>query len=209
MAGTRALFTSIGASALLVVAAALSLLTVSAVFAFGGWSDSPVEVLRSEALVLAPQPPAGGDTPVAVKTASAEPLVFARPQPRPQRSDAASAGDGPTRARPARQPDTRKPDPPTSTPGLNPAVPRPVATPRPQTTAAAGPPTVGDNVRKVGDDVASGVQGTGTALAQVTAPLLPPISAAVQQVFNAVAALLSQTTAGLGGALDALLPPKK
>ena len=53
MSGTRALFASIGASVFLVAAAALSLLAVSAVFAFGGWSDPVAESGRQTALVLA------------------------------------------------------------------------------------------------------------------------------------------------------------
>src|SRR5688500_1164306 len=53
MSGTRALFASIGASVLLVAAAALSRLAVSAVFAFGGWSDPVAESGQQTALVLA------------------------------------------------------------------------------------------------------------------------------------------------------------
>ena len=53
MSGTRALFTSIGVSFSLVAAAALSLLAVSAVFAFGGWSDPVVEPINQAAIVLA------------------------------------------------------------------------------------------------------------------------------------------------------------
>ena len=52
MSGTRALFASIGASVSLVAAAALSLLAVSAVFAFGGWSTPVAESARQSALVL-------------------------------------------------------------------------------------------------------------------------------------------------------------
>ena len=52
MSGTRALFASIGASVSLVAAAALSLLAVSAVFAFGGWSAPVAESARQSALVL-------------------------------------------------------------------------------------------------------------------------------------------------------------
>jgi hypothetical protein len=64
-------------------------------------------------------------------------------------------------------------------------------------------------VRKVGDSLSSVVQSTGTALANATQPLAPPVSAAVQQVLNLVAEIVRRTTDGLGNTLDALLPPKR
>src|ERR1700709_2649020 len=59
MSGTRALFTSIGASVLLVAAAALSLLAVSAVFAFRGWSHPRAASGDQQALQLAVDTGAG------------------------------------------------------------------------------------------------------------------------------------------------------
>ncbi|MDP2711864.1 MAG: hypothetical protein Q8O56_11655, partial [Solirubrobacteraceae bacterium] len=57
----------------LVAAAALSLLAVSAVFAFGGWSDPVAESVRQSALVI------GADDAQA-RTAERAPIVLA---PRP------------------------------------------------------------------------------------------------------------------------------
>jgi len=65
-------------------------------------------------------------------------------------------------------------------------------------------PATGDGVRRVGDDLSSTAHSTGQALADVTAPLSPPVSAAVQKVLDLVAALLRRTTNGLGGTLDKL-----
>jgi hypothetical protein len=211
MAGTRALFASLGASAALVAAAALSLLTVSVVFAFGGWTDPPSASLRGTQLIFAPPVPEsnGRDGRASLQTASARPIVADDPMPRHKPAAApAPREDHAKIVRAAGTPVTRKPAAPTPTPGLDAAKPRPAA-PAPPPAVATARKGSGDGVRKVGDDLSSTVQGTGNALAQATAPLAAPISTAVQEVFNAVAALLTQTTQGLGAALDALLPPKK
>ena len=63
-------------------------------------------------------------------------------------------------------------------------------------------------MRKVGESLSSTVQNTGNALAEVTQPLAPPVSAAVQQVLNVVAEIVRRTTGGLSGTLDTLLPKK-
>jgi hypothetical protein len=59
-------------------------------------------------------------------------------------------------------------------------------------------------VRRLGDDLSSVAQNTGKALSDVTAPLAPPVSSAVQKVLDAVAEVLQRTTNGLGGTLDKL-----
>lgn len=202
MAGTRALFASIGASVALVAAAAMSLLAVSAVFAFGGWSDAPSSTVKTPALVVSGatlrQPGAGAHA----RTAAGPIVVAAR---RTKRAGSRRRAQAPRRVRPAeRLVTTRPPGGATSTPGLSPPVVRP---------AAPSPPAVvkkrtGDGVRKVGDGLSATVQGTGAALSDVTKPLAPPISSAVKKVVDAVAALLSNTTNGLAGVLDKLLPPK-
>jgi hypothetical protein len=206
MPGTRALFASIGASAALVAAAAVSLLAVSAVFAFGGWSDSPSSLVKQPALVVAgatPTQPASGDAGAHAKTA--RPIVVAAPARSTKRAGSISRGAAPRRVRPAKRPVTTRPaGAATSTPGLGPPVVRP---------AAPSPPAVvkkrtGDGVRKVGDGLSATVQGTGAALSDVTEPLVPPVSSAVQKVVDAVAAILSNTTNGIAGVLDKLLPPK-
>jgi len=206
MPGTRALIASIGASAALVAAAAVSLLAVSAVFAFGGWSDSPSSSVKQPALVVAgvtpTQPAAGG---AGARARTARPIVVAAPERRTKRAGSRSRARSSRRVRPAKRPVTTRPaGAATSIPGLSPPVVRP---------AAPSPPAVvkkrtGDGVRKVGDGLSSTVQGTGAALSDVTKPLAPPVSSAVQKVVDAVAAILSSTTNGVAAVLDKLLPPK-
>ena len=53
MGGSRALFASMGTSVVLVAAAAISLLVVSAVVAFGGWQDDIKGSAHPSAIVLA------------------------------------------------------------------------------------------------------------------------------------------------------------
>jgi hypothetical protein len=215
MAGPRVLFASIGASLALVATAALSLLAVSAVFSFGGWSDSPSASIRQPALVFSGPESARSARQArsAGESDAVEPILVGASRSTGQRIDVGRAGGArPDRTRSARRPASRRPAEASATPALNPPAAQPAA-PKPPaaaaTTAAAEPASAGNNVRKLGEDVSSKVQQTGTALAQATAPLLPPISTAVQTVFNTVAALLHQTTGGVGEAVDALLPPKK
>lgn len=196
MSGTRALFASIGASVLLVAAAALSLLAVSAVFAFGGWSDPVAQSGAQTPLILA------GGTEMS-RASEQTPLVLApRERSRPTRSAArASAPSQPT-ARvevvpppPQPLPDPDRPQPPV------------IAEPQVAAPAPAAPKqSAGDSVRSVGDGLSGTVQSTGDALTQITDPLLPPVSAANQQVFDAVAELLRRSAEGAGGTVDVLLP---
>jgi len=207
MAGTRALFASIGASVALIAAAAMSLLAVSAVFAFGGWSDSPSESAKKPALVFAGAAPtqrgAGGAGAHARRAAS--PIVVPAPARGTKSAASRSRAQAQRKVRPSKRVVTTRPaGAATSTPGLSPPVVRP-ASPSPP---AAAKKRTGDGVRKVGDGLSATVQGTGAALSDVTEPLAPPVSSAVQKVVDAVATILSNTTNGLADVLDKLLPPK-
>jgi len=202
MAGTRALFASIGAGVALVAAAALSLLTISAVFAFGGWSDSVSESVTKPALVFAgansSDPDAAQTVAAANTTQITAPAPPPRPEPRPtpDRSNARATAPAATSVSTPGNGTPPKLDLPT----------RPAADPPP--AAAPTPQKSVDHVRKVGTSLSSAVQDAGTALSQVTQPLAPPVSAAVQQVLNLVAEIVRRTTDGLGTSLDALLPKK-
>jgi hypothetical protein len=200
MSGTRALFASIGASVSLVAAAALSLLAVSAVFAFGGWSDPVAQSASQSALILAE-----GGAPARIER---KPFVLprraqapvsrqpARAVPRPQ-APASTARAGSTAS--ARRP-----------PRIS-VAPAPVSTPdhvvTPQAPAAPKK-SAGDGVRSAGEGLSGKVQNTGDALAELTDPLLPPVTAATQKVLNTVAELLRRSTNGLGGTVDGLLAPR-
>jgi hypothetical protein len=201
MGSTRALFASIGVSVSLVAAAALSLFTVSIVIAFGGWSAGMGESAAPSALVIA------GTTTTPSKShasrRSADPVVLRAPAHRGERHVAAA----PAPVAPARTPRlaaarvlrhpvvTQAPDRP-----------QPVSAPPGETPTPAKKhtPPAGDAVRRLGDDLSSAAQNTGKALSDVTAPLAPPVSSAVQKVLDAVAEVLQRTTNGLGGTLDKL-----
>jgi hypothetical protein len=201
MGSTRALFASIGVSVSLVAAAALSLFAVSIVIAFGGFSAGIGESAPPAALVIA------GTTTTQSKSASARrsaaPVVLRAHAQRPQRRAAAA----PRRAvsKPARRAAARVVHRPqvTHAPALRPQpVQPPLATPAAPAPKHVGPN--GDGVRRLGDDLSSAAQNTGKALSDVTAPLAPPVSSAVQKVLDLVAATLQKTTNGLGGTLDKL-----
>jgi hypothetical protein len=202
MTGTRALLASIGASVLLVAAAALSLLAVSAVFAFGGWSDPVAESARQSSLVLSSD--AGGNRSGTKTTAIVLPARAAAERSRPA-GGAKSAG--PARAAAADQaaiePSARRASKASFTP---PAVSSPeTQTVRPQAPAAPKK-TAGEGVRTVGDGLSGKVQNAGDALAQITDPLLPPVTAATQKVLDLVDELLRRTTDDLGRTVDRVLP---
>jgi len=202
MSGTRALFASIGASVLLVAAAALSLLAVSAVFAFGGWSDPVAESGQQTALVFAVD---GAGR----QNAKQNPLVLPpRPTSRAASRPAVAATPAPQgRARAAEQaaitPATNRRPKASFTPP--PPVDAEAATPK---TPVAPPKAAGDGVRSAGEGLSGTVQSTGDALAQLTDPLLPPVTAATQKVLNLVADVLRRTTDGLGNTVDRVLPAK-
>ena len=200
MSGTRALFASIGASVSLVAAAALSLLAVSAVFAFGGWSDPVAQSASQTALILAD----GGAGPSRVTERKAFVLPrraqapvsreVARPAARPP-----SAQAGITQSERSRPPKASITPPPVTAPETHPVTPQ--APPAPKKSA-------GDGVRTAGEDLSGKVQSTSDALAQLTDPLLPPVTAATRELLNAVAEMLRRSTSGLGTTVDGLLAPR-
>ena len=205
MAPTRALFASIGASVTLVCAAALSLLAVSAVFAFGGWSTSSSGSNQMPAIVFAGVPVASAGSELAAGTGqvASGPLVVRAPVRTATRREGARSGANATGAADrSAAPRLRSGS---SRGSGNPIA---VAPPPPAAPAAVKQKTTGDHVRKAGDTLSTTVQDTGTALAEAAQPLAPPVSSAVQQVLNVVAELVRRATGGLGGTLDTLLPPR-
>ena len=207
MGDTKALFASLGAGITLVAAAALALLTISAVFAFGGWSNPVSEAVTKPALVFDQVNPSDRDGS-RILARSRDRRIVAR-APRPARAERRTPRPAATRTRArATGPAATSVSAPGS--GSAPALELPVER-RPAAPPVAAPPApkTGDQVRKVGDSLSTAVQSTGTALADATQPLAPPVSAAVQQVLNIVADVVRRTTDGLGNTLDALLPPKR
>ena len=180
------------------------LFVVSAVLALGGGTGT-LGASAAPALVL--------DVTAASNPASStswrvapSPVVLrapARPRARP-------AQPARTRAEPAvvAAPDVRA--------AVQPIVRRPAAViavlPRPITPSAAATgllPRTTNAVRRVGEDLSSAARKTATPLAEVAAPLGPPVSQAVQDVLDRQAITLKRTTDGLGGALDNVLAPKR
>jgi hypothetical protein len=203
MSGTRALFASIGASLSIVVAAAMSLLAVSALFAFGGWSDPIAESARQTSLTLADS---NARQPVKLKAL----VLPARPRAHAPRlaasAPARSQGNARAAAQAAITPATSRA--PKASLETTPSAGTPTPTADPQ-AAAAPKKSAGDGVRSAGEGLSGTVRNTGDALAQLTAPLLPPVTAATQKVLNAVALLLRRTTDGLGNVVDHALPAPK
>ncbi len=206
MSGTRALFASIGASVSLVAAAALSLLAVSAVFAFGGWSAPVAESARQSALVLttdaAPGRAAGTKAvklpaPMHASRASraaARASAAAKPSPR---ANAALAANRSATSRGSVAGVTN----------LDLSLPQ-GSDAKPQAPAPPARKAAGDGVRTAGDDISSTVQNAGNALTQITNELLPPVTKTVQTVVNVLAALLRRATNGVGSVVDGALPAK-
>lgn len=202
MAGTRALFASIGASVALVAAAALALLAVSAVFAFGGWGDFASPPAERTALVFSPSPAtrtaeARSSAPRIVAPEPVRTAAVARPRSETSNGRAAAPGRAHTGVRTSSPIKPRVNDPQLERPTTPPAPPPPPSQ-----------PTAGDRVTKAGETLSGTVQSAGAALAEATQPLSAPVSAAVQQVLNLVAEAVRRTAEGLGGAVDGLLAPK-
>jgi hypothetical protein len=192
MGGARALIASLGASFSLVAGAALSLLVVSFVFAYDGFSGGVDPPPSDTAVVYGPD--AAQASPAGAVRSTRTPVVIAAPAA----SQAAKrpVSQGVSRARRLRPTTTR----PAFNPGVRTLNPAPAASPA---TPAASAPAVGDGVRDVGDAVTTTVQDTGKA----TVPLLgPPVSQAVQDVLDLLTSLLKRTTGALGGAVDSAVP---
>ena len=196
MGSTRAVFASIGVSVSLVAAAALSLFAVSVVIAFGGWSAGMGDSGPATTLVFGASDPMPTKT-VGSRRAELAPDVLraAKPAPRPAAAPAHAVAQtgGDAHARVISHAVITNVPP-------KPVVEQPAAPAAPSSHITA----TGDGVRRVGEDLSSTAHTTGKALADVTAPLGPPVSAAVQKVLDLVAALLRHTTNGLGSTLDAV-----
>jgi hypothetical protein len=195
MGGARALIASLGASISLVAGAALSLLVVSFVFAYDGFTsnvelpDSATAlVVRSPTTPTAPSRGAAGQ-------AAAPVVITATPTPAPARKAKASAV--PQQAARRVAPPAR----PTFDPGVQSLRPR---APAPAAVPVVRKPATGDGVRDVGEAVGATVKKTG--LAGAVAPLGPPVSQAVQDVLDLLTAALQGATGGLGGVLDNAVP---
>jgi hypothetical protein len=205
MAGTRALFASIGASVVLVIAGALALLGASAMFAFGGWTDDLPQSFEKPALVFAGSDLARDGTQTTATSDAGTRIVAPAPLRTTERRAVAErdpvvqslpAGEtAVARVATGRAGTLLPPEAKHTTPTATPSQPAPTKS--------------GDRVRKVGESLSSTVQNTGNALAEATQPLAPPVSAAVQQVLNVVAEIVRRTTDGLSNTLDTLLPPKR
>lgn len=197
MGGARALIASLGASFSLVAGAALSLLVVSFVFAYDGFSGG-VDVPPAASALLVESASAQG-TPSRGGQPAAASAVLIRPAPAVSRPATRSG------ARPARSTTAR---PARSAPAFNPGVrnlnPVPAAA---VVTPAPSQPVVGDGVRDVGDAVSATVQGTGKSAGAATAPLLgPPVSQAVQDVLDLLTSVLQGAASAVGGVIDTAVP---
>jgi hypothetical protein len=197
MGGARALIASFGASFSLVAGAAVSLLLMSLVFAYDGFSGD-VDLPSADAALVVEAESAQA-APAGAKARGTTNVLVLRPAPAVARPAERSP------ARPVR-PSRAGSDRPTQ-PAFNPGV-RTLDPPAPAgATPVAHPPAVGDGVRDVGDAVSATVQGTGKSAGEATAPLLgPPISQAVQDVLDLLTSVLQGTAGAVGGAIDTAVP---
>jgi len=207
MRTARALIASIGTSVMLVAAVTFSLLSISAVFALGGFEGSR-DASSADAIVLdlksrsgsSSQSGAGSEKAAAVAVVDRPPARSAARARRPARHL------DPVRSRPS----TASASGETSsaaalgegTAGQPPEEQRPAAPAAPRQRA----PNLGDGIRQLGDGVSASVRQTGAKLADATAPLGQPVSAAVAQVLAIVAAVMKGTTDALGAVLGSQQP---
>ncbi|MEA2437515.1 MAG: hypothetical protein QOF65_2071 [Thermoleophilaceae bacterium] len=196
MGGARALIASLGASFSLVAGAALSLLIMSLVFAYDGFSGG-VDLPRAGSAVVYDT----GSTQAAPSRGKARGTMAAvviRPAP-PVARRAKRSAPAPSAA--LRTPKT------TNQPAFNPGLRTVDPAPAPAPAAPTAPPAVGDGVRDVGDSVSATVQDTGKSASDATAPLLgPPVSQAVQDVLDLLTSVLQGATGAVGGVLDKAVP---
>ena len=197
-----ALIASIGTSVMLVAAVTISLLSVSAVFALGGFEGSR-DASSADELVLDLQSRSGSGSesrsesggsvkPVAVAVVKRSPAPSTRaPRRSARHRDTVRAGTASTAS--ATPVTSRVSALGEGTRNPAPAVPRPAA----PTANNKRAPNLGDGVRQLGDGVSSAVQQTGSQLAAATGPL-KPVAAVVQEVLNLVAGLVNGTTDLLG-----------
>jgi hypothetical protein len=199
MGGARALIASLGASISLVAGAALSLLVISFVFAYDGFTGGVDSSPTASALVIGRTSSTGSPSLGATSHAAAAVVIRQAAAVRPARGTTKPAvpvrrdSGGGSPAQPAFTPRVTGIDP-----IIHQSAPTKAPAPKPQT---------GDGVRDLGDAVSATVQDTGAAAGKATAPLLgPPVSKAVQQVLDLVTALLKGATDSLAGTLDKAVP---
>lgn len=208
MRSTRAFIASIGVSACLVAAGALSLLALSAIVAIGGFPGMP-DAAPPQAIVLAQQTaPVPGETPAGVGLASGALVLTDERQPerREPAAPTTAGGDGSPQSASA-------PRPAGSAPDLEPGMTPPsggeptgstgsTSAERPTATA----PQPGDPVRELGKDVSAPVHDLGKGLGDATGQLSPELGQTVQGLTDAVGNALRGTTELLGGTVDLLAP---
>ncbi len=210
MRSPLAFLASLGASAALVAAIAVSLLTFSTVVALQGWPGLGEEEAGAQsALVVdgAVREPAGPQSRRAARRDSVVLRAPARPAARRvQQAEEArvrptrpAVGPRATNLTGSRLPAISSPPPASGDASREPS---------PQAQGGAptrsAPPRTGDAVRKVGDDLSGGVQGAGEALNGVAAPLSPVVGQTLEELTKLIAALLRNTTNIVGAALDRL-----
>jgi hypothetical protein len=197
MGGARALIASLGASFSLVAGAALSLLIMSLVFAYDGFSGGVDLPPAGSALVYGSNSAQAAPTPGTAR-GTTTPVVI-KPVPAVARPTKSSVSKAPSQA--------RRVPPTTTQPAFDPGV-RAVEPGRaPAASSPPVPPAVGEGVRKAGDAATATVQGTGKSVRDATAPLLgPPVSQAVQDVLDLLTSALQRVTGAVGGVLDTAVP---
>lgn len=201
MRNAGALFASIGASAMLICAVALTLFAVSLVVALKGIDGGDTKPAGT--LVLDPARSGSGSRSAGM--AKAVPVAVVSPVP--GRSTAAERRASRRRDRVrANAASTASAAPGSSNVteiGKGTSDEPPLQEPSAPTATSPPAPNLGDGVRQIGDGVSSTVRATGSKLAEATAPLGPVVSTATLEVLNLVAALIKGTTDALGGLLGA------
>lgn len=202
---------SLGASAALVGAIAVSLLTLSTVVALQGWPGLGEEADARQALVVdgAMTPPTPGGARRS-RDSRRDSIVLRAParRPRPRRVERVRprARVSPTRSAVGRGDNLtggRLPEI-SSTTTTTASDGRPPAAKTQGGAPISLPQRSGDDVRELGDDLSSGVQDAGTGLNEVPAPLGPVVAHTLRELTELIAALLRNTTHVVGAGLDGL-----
>lgn len=180
MGDARALIASLGASVSLVAGAALSLLVVSFVFAYDGLVGDLDDSSSQTALNLKALSPPTPATPGSARR-SAAPVVMTR------RAPSVAAGDV---RRPAREQSERGSRVRTRRAQLAPAAADPNTITAPPVAPRPVRSTPGDSASDLGATVGGTVRDTGEAAGQVTAPVGPGVTQAVDDLLDRVGSLL-------------------
>ena len=199
MGGARALIASLGASIPLVAGAALSLLVVSLVFAYDGFTSDIDSPASRAALRLDASAPASARERRAARRDAAPVVITAKPTP--LRAEPESSASRASRRVGRGQRDT-------TPPRFDPGVQQPDRPPRRRrrTPAAAAPRSATACAMSATRSTAT-VQGTGKSAGDATAPLLgPPVAQAIQDVLDLLTSVLEGATGALAGTLDKSAP---